>query len=128
MAEVSVANAGDAARLPKRSVAGKERPVAKSKSASREPATLNTTAAKLNVPIERRLKLARAAAYEVMALAASMRPYIKRMQSDTYEEEVAIYALLDRLEVIGDELFDAANLEEDWDHKAKTLGVRLRAP
>jgi hypothetical protein len=50
------------------------------------------------------------------------------MQSDTYEEEVAIYALLDRLDIVGDELYDVVNVEEDWTHKPKTLGGRLRAP
>jgi hypothetical protein len=102
--------------------------MAKSKSTLSAQATANKAITKLNVPLDRRIKLARGAAYEVMALAASMRPYIERMQSDTYEEEVALYALLDRLDIVGDELYEVANVEEDWTHKAKTLGGRLRAP
>jgi len=82
---------------------------------------------KVNVPMDRRLQLALAAGYEVWALAEEIRPYVLRMvRAETGNEEAVIFTLLDRLEVIGDELTDVADFDEDHAHNAKELGARLR--
>lgn len=82
----------------------------------------------LNVPLERRLKLALGAAYELRALVDVIRQNVKLMESaDSGDEEAIVYALLDRLEIVGQELSEVAYVVEDPSHDPQTLGARLRA-
>ena len=75
-----------------------------------------------NLTLENRLRLAHGAAWELEALAVR----IRAEKNADFEQDVALNAFADRLDVIASALMEVANPEEDQHHDAAELQRILR--
>jgi len=75
-----------------------------------------------NLSLERRLQLALGAAWELEALAVR----IRAEENADFEQDVALNAFADRLDVIASALMEVANPDEDEHHDAAELQRILR--
>ena len=75
-----------------------------------------------NLSLENRLRLAHGAAWELEVLAVR----IRAEENADFEQDVALNAFADRLDVIASALMEVANPEEDQHHDAAELQRILR--